>query len=72
MYASFDEYWTKTWDPMKGQPEIMNLAFREVAEKAWNAAKEQIIGQTDSQSVEDYIKFYDSFDFNLLKNVDPN
>lgn len=27
---------------MTGQPEILNLAFKEIAQKAWNAAMEQV------------------------------
>jgi len=38
---TFDEWWSKNWTCMTGQPAIMNLAFKEIAQNAWNAALEQ-------------------------------
>lgn len=37
---NFDEWWGKNWTRMTGQPAIMNLAFKEIAQNAWNAALE--------------------------------
>lgn len=38
---TFEEWWGSFWIPLYGQPEIMNLAFKEIAQKAWVAATEQ-------------------------------
>lgn len=35
---------------MTGQPEILNLAFKEIAQKAWNAAMEQVAADQQSFS----------------------
>lgn len=37
---TFQEWWTEYWRT-NGLPGIMNIAFREVAENAWNAATAQ-------------------------------
>lgn len=37
---NFDEWWSENWTRMTGQPAIMNLAFKEIAQNAWNAAIE--------------------------------
>ena len=37
---TFEEWWTENWKT-NGLPGIMNMAFKEIAEKAWNAATEQ-------------------------------
>lgn len=37
---TFEEWWDGYWRT-NGLPGIMNLAFREVAQKAWDAAIEQ-------------------------------
>ena len=37
---SFEEWWSEFWKT-NGLPGAMNMAFREISEKAWNAATEQ-------------------------------
>lgn len=37
---TFQDWWTEYWR-MNELPGIMNTAFREIAENAWNAATEQ-------------------------------
>lgn len=37
---SFEQWWSEYWKT-NGLPSIMNIAFREIAEKAWMAATEQ-------------------------------
>lgn len=37
---TFEEWWTEYWKT-NGLPGIMNLAFKEIAQKAWDAALEQ-------------------------------
>lgn len=37
---TFEEWWSEYWR-MNGLPVIMNIAFREIAENAWNAAAAQ-------------------------------
>lgn len=37
---SFEEWWEVNWSTT-GLPGIMNLAFKEIAQKAWDAALEQ-------------------------------
>jgi hypothetical protein len=36
VYKTFQEYWAANW-PKNGMTVIMNEAFKEVAENAWNA-----------------------------------
>jgi len=38
---TFEEWWTEYWKT-NGLPSIMNLAFKEIAQKAWDAATEQV------------------------------
>jgi hypothetical protein len=35
---TFDEYWTEGGVKLLGQPTALSLAFREISERAWNAA----------------------------------
>lgn len=37
---TFEEWWEVNWRT-NGLPGIMNLAFKEIAQKAWDAATEQ-------------------------------
>ena len=37
---TFEEWWAEYWRG-NGLPGIMNLAFKEIAQKAWDAAMEQ-------------------------------
>ena len=47
-YKNFDEYWAANWTKLSSQPEVMDAAFREVAEKAWYAAVEECRAVTHS------------------------
>lgn len=38
---NFDEYWQSAWNPSDNMPGVLSMAFREIAEKAWNAATEE-------------------------------
>jgi hypothetical protein len=48
---TFDEYWTEHGIKALGQPTIFNLAFREVAEKAWNAAQASRDNVTTAEAI---------------------
>lgn len=37
LLESFDQFWARTWVPT-GQPQVFELAMREIALKAWNGA----------------------------------
>lgn len=36
---TFEEWWSSYWKPVDNVGNTFNLAFKEVAENAWNAAK---------------------------------
>lgn len=37
--AAFDTWWRTYWKPMEGQPGILQHAFRDLAQAAWDASK---------------------------------
>ncbi len=37
---TFEAWWTEFWDPLSGPP-VTNLMFKEVAQAAWEAAKQE-------------------------------
>jgi len=41
---TFDEYWKGYWKP-SGQPLIVDMAMKEIGQKAWEAAKAAILGR---------------------------
>lgn len=42
---TFDEWWSDFWDPLSG-PAVTNLMFKEIAQSAWEAAKQEFENQT--------------------------
>lgn len=38
--SRFEAWWAEFWDPLSG-PEVTNLMFKEVAQSAWEASKQE-------------------------------
>ena len=59
---TFEEWWTEYWRS-NGLPNIMNLAFKEIAQKAWDTAIKQIEKSRqenlDSKFSLTFTEFYD-------------
>ena len=54
---TFEEWWASYWRT-NGLPGIMNMAFKEIAQNAWDAATEQV-ERLQQEDVED--KFHLTF-----------
>ncbi len=51
LYDNFEEYWADTW-VKSNQPAVLDLAFKEIAQKAWQSGFDSCLYHYSSNLIE--------------------